>query len=185
MQNRKKIKFLILTLTILLLAREAGYIRLFLASSGFNNRIQTNLAAEFDYGNNALIGRKVTGDFTKMTTDDFMSLHLEFRKLSRINLFTNISKQLKKDFEAKADVSVTVRNIDLAGLYWLPLYKTGFCEYNIDISALNSKSRVLNGTVKGKIDFYFVGISSITDLKEKLSERIAKDVIQNIEEDVK
>jgi hypothetical protein len=88
------------------------------------------------------------------------------------------------DLQGDEEVLVSIQNVSLSGLYWVPLFKVGSCEYNFDIEAAGKHSKIYRGTVQGKIDFSIYGFSSVTEAKEMLSKKIAKFVIENVKKGV-
>lgn len=186
MTNRKKIWLVILALAILSVLRESGCVNLHYSNSKFKDQMQTNLYSKFyEYKGEKqqLTTERKTSNYETNLTDN--SWNLGFHTTSQTNIFTDFEEQLKKNFEHNERFNVEIQEVELSGLYWFPLYKAGSCKYQFYVESVGGKLIIYRGTAQGKIDFSVAGISSASEVKEKLSKQIAKIVIENVEKEIK
>jgi hypothetical protein len=78
-------------------------------------------------------------------------------------------------------ITAVVKEFTLSGPYWLPLYKSGSCRYCIQVQFAGKDLLEYSGELTGATDFSFVGLSSVRNLKQKLVEEIAKEVVKTVE----
>lgn len=184
MTNRKKIWLVILALIILSVLRESGCVNLNYSVSKFNDQMQINLYSEFyEYKGEKQqsSAERKNGNYETNLTDN--SWNLGFHTTAQTNIFTDFEEQLQKNLADNEQVKVEIQEVELSGLCWLPLYKSGSCKYQFYVEVVGEKSRFYRGTARGKIDFSVSGISSVTEVKEKLSKQIAKIAIENVKKD--
>ena len=78
-------------------------------------------------------------------------------------------------------VTATVKEFTLSGPYWLPVYKSGSCRYRVQVQFVGKDLLNYSGELTGVTDFSLVGLSSVRELKQKLAEEIAKEVVKTVE----
>jgi len=185
MRNKKKILFAILALLLLTILREGGFVNLHYTHSKFNDKMQINLYSEFyeyEGEQQQLTAEQKNGDYESDVSDN--SWKSGFHTTAPENIFTDFKEHLQENFKGNEGVSVKIQEIELSGLYWLPIYKSGSCTYQFYVEVVSRKSAVYRGTAQGKIVFSVSGISSVSEVKEKLSKHLAKLVIENIKKKV-
>jgi hypothetical protein len=77
-----------------------------------------------------------------------------------------------------AGLSVVIESIDLSGLFWLPLYKSGYCEYAASYRMDGNWS--LNGRVQGQISCDVQGLCSVHTYRRKIGRMVASEIEKEI-----
>jgi hypothetical protein len=83
-------------------------------------------------------------------------------------------------------VKVTVTDLTIRGLYWLPLYKTGTCRFSATMSGTTASAEQYKGTMSGTTDLNVIGFCSAyhfrqilgKDIGQKISKEVSKQVAQ-------
>lgn len=91
------------------------------------------------------------------------------------------NKILSGNFEY---ASVSVRELEMSGLYWVPLIKNGKSSYRIIVENRYYQNSY-SAAFSGELDLEVHGICSNDKLKEIIAEKIAKTVVKSIEDDYK
>jgi hypothetical protein len=97
-------------------------------------------------------------------------------------LSTDLTKEIEQQLNKETQLSVQVKSVELAGLYWLPLYKSGTCAYRIYIQAVDQDSIAYTGELTGKTDFTFSGVCSVRNLKLAVADEIASRTRQAVKD---
>jgi hypothetical protein len=80
--------------------------------------------------------------------------------------------------------AVSVKKLEMSGLYWFPLIKKGKGSYQIIVENRHYKN-TYSATFSGEIDLEVYGICSSDKLEKIIAEKIAKIVVESIEDDYK
>jgi len=114
-----------------------------------------------------------------------MSWSSGFNTTPQASVFTSVEEQVQRSLKGDGKLDIRFQNTKLTGFYLLPLYKNGSCQYSFDVGITGENSKVLRGTGNGEIDFSTFGIISVTEVKEKLSEQIAADLVSTLKRETK
>lgn len=72
--------------------------------------------------------------------------------------------------------SVDLEKVDISGLYWLPLYKPGTC----DFAASYRLHAAMHGQVHGRIDCTVTGVCSAYTYRQIIGRLIAHEIAREI-----
>ncbi|HMV82540.1 MAG TPA: hypothetical protein PLD20_30975 [Blastocatellia bacterium] len=185
MSNKKKVAFAILALILVSIVREKGYINWQVTRSKFQKQLHLNLTTTYyedDDGKWQLMRQQNSGDEKENSnyTSWDLGLNLSPRGLPRIDSFTDFEAQLIKELKEESKIQVNIEKVSLSGLYWVPLFKVGLCEYSFSIEAVGRDSKVYRGKAQGEVSFSIYGLSSVTEAKKTTSQNIAKLVIASV-----
>ena len=94
-----------------------------------------------------------------------------------------ISKEnsLSKQFEF---TEISVKKFEMSGFYWFPIIKSGKSSYVINIQN-NFNQNTYSADFSGEINLEVYGLCTIDKLEKIVSEKIAKIVVESIENDYK
>lgn len=77
-------------------------------------------------------------------------------------------------------LTININHIDLEGGYWLPVYKTGRCTYNLSIEVESPRPIGYRGSVSGYLEFSLKGLCSIRQLKVVVADKIVEETMKSI-----
>jgi hypothetical protein len=159
-------------LTVVILGRESGLFDYSLYHFVAGTHVQVTLNAnEFHSDGERLIKTDHSMDSTTTTK----ATHWNATPIgSQVpGWSTDLAKEIEQQLKNETQLSVQIKSVELAGWYWLPLYKSGTCSFRVYIKAVDEDSLGYNGELTGKTDFTFSGISSVRSLRLAVADEIA------------
>lgn len=177
----------VLILTGLCVLRESGYINLRYSKSQFDNKMNVKLFSEFykPYNGRQLPSSENIAVDNQQAIIVVVAWNLGYNTNPKTNVFISVEEGLRKTFADDERINVEVQNVELSGFYWLPFYKTGSCKYSFKVKIDGKQSRVYYGTTEGEIKFSTIGVTSVMEVKEKLREKIAADLLSTLKDAVR
>jgi hypothetical protein len=94
-----------------------------------------------------------------------------------------IEKRLAGERNLDNNFEVSVKKLEMTGLYWFPLVKKGASAYQISVG--KGFSDAYSANYSGEIDLEVHGFCTIDRLKKNIAENIAKTVVDSIKDDYK
>lgn len=187
MNISKKIWISLLVLMAVIGLREGGYVIFHYADSRFNNRMQIKLHADYfvDKDGERLPSRETKKIDSQQPVIAVISWNVGSSTNPRENALTSIEERLKDVLAGDESLKVTIRSLQLDGLYWLPIYKSGSCRYTFDVEIVGANTRVYRGNGEGEMTFSTFGTMSVNEVKENLSNQIATDIASNLRRETK
>jgi hypothetical protein len=92
-----------------------------------------------------------------------------------------IRSEMQKQGIATSSFVFSIKHVEMSGIYWMPLYKTGNYTYQVGVRSIGD-TFVKNGQVAGDLNFTVTGISSVVNLKDQLMESVAKAILKAAKE---
>jgi hypothetical protein len=71
----------------------------------------------------------------------------------------------------------SINQIEMSGIYWLPIYKTGKCTYQVGVRSI-VEPIVKNGEVVGNMSFAATGVSSVSNLQDQIMLSAAQSILK-------
>lgn len=178
--RKKKLVFVLVAFSILIAARESGYVDVHLTKVNYLSESKANLTKRFYEQNGEKKEERIDGSSTttKSIADEY-PFKASYSTNPEANIFSSFETQVKGNLGNEKTVQVNLKELRLGGLYWLPLYKTGTCDYSAWIKTIGDDGRVYQGQLDGEIEFTMLGTSSIAAMKSVVGEKVAKFIVDD------
>lgn len=167
--------------------RESGLVNFHYANSRYDNRMKINLHSDF-YINDGEKQFPSSEDKTITSQQPIiavMSWRTGFNSNSQTTILTSVEERAQQLLGDDESINIKIESIELSGLYWIPLYKSGSCRYAFNVEIIGANTKTYRGDGNGEIDFSSFGTISINELKENISEQIASDLVSILKRETK
>jgi hypothetical protein len=182
--NIKKRRLVAVVLVaLLLLGREGGFVNWYFFRSSANSKTQTPLYGEQyvesgDRATHTTMNRDL--DFTFTTTG--RAYGVGFQLPGGTPLAVDLKDEIQNNLKKQTQVTASVEEVTLTGLYWLPFLKSGSCKYRVRLQFVGKDSIVYTGVLDGVTAFDYAGLCSIRTLKQSLGDEIATRVVKSVDD---
>lgn len=167
---------------LLLLGREGGFVNWYLFSYSAASKTQTPL-----YGEQYVVsGDRVTytrnsKDLNSSFTDTGRAYGLGFQTSADSPLVVDLKDAVEKGLKSRTQLTASVEEMTISGLYWLPLFKHGSIKYRVRLQVVGKDSLLYAGVLEGVMVFTYSGLCSVRTLKQSLREQIASKVVKSVD----
>jgi hypothetical protein len=185
-KSRKKLWIIVSLVVVMLAAREGGFVNWYCYAFDSNSKMLIHLDSSYYIYQGDKVNYTEAYKNTNYTGSSAdKSYGVSFNLSGESNIFSDLKEQLQADLQGNQQLSAYVDDIEISGLYWLPLYKGGQCKYQLRVRAVGANSIIYTGNITGETDFSVTGACSIRMLKEILSKKIAEQVIKSVSNNIK
>lgn len=168
---------------LVLLTRAGGVYDFYLNGFDADTKVHLTLNENgFHWQGDRLLKTNHWKDFHQTTRIKQWGVSLPWFRAPELSV--DLAKEIQQQLRNDTKLNIQIQSIELEGLYWLPLYKSGSCSYRLTIQAIDQHSISYVGELNGKTDFSVVGISSVRGLKHSVADEIANRIRQVVREAV-
>lgn len=167
---------------LLLLGREGGFVNWYLFRFSADSKTQTPLCGEqFIASGDKFTRTTMSRDLDSTFNDTGRAHGLGFQTSGSSPLVVDLKDEVEKNLKRRPQLTASVEEVTLSGLYWLPLLKSGSCKYRVRLQVEGKDSLVYTGVLEGVTDFDYSGLCSVRTLKQSLGEQIALKVVRSVD----
>lgn len=127
----------------------------------------------------------LAGNFAEVETDEVRRGARPRARLSdprRLPAVGGFKGWVEKNLKRQPQLTASVEDVTLTGLYWLPLFKHGSSKYRVHLQVVGKDTLVYTGVLEGVTDFDYSGLCSVRTLKQSLGEQIASKVVKSVDD---
>jgi len=167
---------------LLLLGREAGFVNWHLFRFGADSKTQTPLYGErYVVSGDQATHTRMSRDLDSKFTDTGHAYGVGFQASGGSPLAVDLKDEVEKNLKGRAQLTASVEEITLTGLYWLPLFKHGSSKYRVRLQVVGEDSLVYTGVLEGVTIFNYSGLCSVRTFKQSLGGEIASKVVKSVD----
>lgn len=182
-KSKKKHLIVVALVALLLLAREGGFINWYLFHFNANSKTQTPLyGSQYIQSGDRFTYTEMSKNLDSTFTTKGHNYGLGFQTSGGSPLVVDVQEEIQNNLKKWTQITASVEEATLTGLYWLPFFKSGNCQYRVRLQFVGKDSIVYTGVLNGVTDFDCSGVCSMRTFNEKLGGEIATRVVKSVDD---